>query len=146
MQMRHNFIANALELRLFCIKPFMLSFLDRRAPHMDEKSISWSEREIIYIISLFSLLFVVIFMVLHLHRVFNMLIAPLRSGDSWLPDLLQWSQCKLGTLIDPKQAPAADLKSNLTRQHSHATSLLATLTRAPSQYKDRLIYVWRFPC
>ena len=25
-------------------------------------------------------------------------------------------------------------------------SLVACTARAPSQYKDRLIYVWRFPC
>ena len=44
-------------------------------------------------------------------------------------------------------------ESNLSRlflysvqmQHNHSSQTLPD-ARAPSQYKDRLIYVWRFPC
>ena len=34
----------------------------------------------------------------------------------------------------------------LTFGHSHCSMASDLSSRAPSQYKDRLIYVWRFPC
>ena len=64
---------------------------------------------------------------------------------------LQWDGCEM-IMFNDKSTFAAQVMVWCCQAASHHLSqcwprmLLLYNTRAPSQYKDRLIYVWRFPC